>query len=71
MTKKRKTALYAAVTVVCCVLGLALAAAAVWFLLAFFGAAVLLARAYGDLPPAARPNDIQFLLEVLAILFGR
>lgn len=71
MTKKRQTAFYAAVTVVCCVLGLALAAAAVWFLLAFFSTAVLLARAYGDMPPAARPNDIQFLLEVLAILLGR
>ena len=40
------------------------------FLLSFWLSLVLLARAYGDVPPDQRPDNSRFLLEAIRLAFS-
>ena len=65
---RKRTALYIAIAGVAA--GLVRTFFAIRFLLNLWLSLVLLARAYGDVPPDQRPDNLQFLLEAIRLAFS-
>ena len=65
---RKEAALYASIAGVSA--GLVLTFFTLRFLLSFWLSLVLLARAYGDVPPDQRPDNLQFLLEAIRLAFS-
>ena len=65
---RKRTALYIAIAGVAA--GLVRTFFAIRFLLSFWLSLVLLARAYGDVPPDQRPDNSRFLLEAIRLAFS-
>ena len=65
---RKRTALYIAIAGVAA--GLVRTFFAIRFLLNLWPSLALLARAYGDVPPDQRPDNLQFLLEAIRLAFS-
>lgn len=65
---RKRTALYIAIAGVAA--SLVRTFFAIRFLLNLWLGLVLLARAYGDVPPDQRPDNLQFLLEAIRLAFS-
>ena len=67
---RKEAALYATIAIVGVSAGLVLTFFTLRFLLSFWLSLVLLARAYGDVPPDQRPDNSRFLLEAIRLAFS-
>ena len=65
---RKRTALYIAIVGVAA--GLVRTFFAIRFLLNLWLSLALLTRAYGDVPPDQRPDNLQFLLEAIRLAFS-
>ena len=67
---RKEAALYATIAIAGVAAGLVRTFFAIRFLLNLWPSLVLLAHAYGDVPPDQRPDNLQFLLEAIRLAFS-
>ena len=67
---RKEAALYATIAIAGVAAGLVRTFFAIRFLLNLWLSLVLLAHAYGDVPPDQRPDNSRFLLEAIRLAFS-